>query len=134
MEDNTLKERYVELDTAKLLKEKGFNIPVSMAYDNYGIEGKIYDTFGYNNHNKHDDLISAPTQALVLKYLRETYDIIVTVMPARDKDNYLAFMYSIIAMDESEGEYDEVYLSGLYENLEECTEDGIVYCFENLVG
>ena len=74
-------EQFVTLETAKLLKENGFDWPTYMAYDNFGIEGKIYDSFGYHNHNKHDDLISCPSQSVAMKWLREVKHIFIGVEP-----------------------------------------------------
>ena len=70
---------YVSKETATLLKENGFDVPVDAVYDLYGIEGKLYFNFGKYNHNKHNDLISAPTQTIVCDWLRKKCNIDVEV-------------------------------------------------------
>ena len=77
-------EQYVSFDTAKLLKEVGFNIPCRGIYvtDRTG----YYEFREYDNKQTTDDLCwdtedgfqyeyLAPTQALADKWLREVYNI-----------------------------------------------------------
>lgn len=73
-------EVYVNLETAKKLKQSGFNIPCHMCYDLLTIPDKLRDNFGYSNHNKHGDLISAPTLAVVHRWIRETYNHYIQVL------------------------------------------------------
>lgn len=64
-----LREDYVSFETAKLLKEKGFDVYTPTRYD--------YDG-GFHSHGNHligDSDISAPTHQMAMKWLREKYYI-----------------------------------------------------------
>ena len=63
-------EQLVKFETAKLAKEKGFNWMV-IGYNWYDYTGTSEYGFECINHNK----ISAPTQSLLQKWLREMYGI-----------------------------------------------------------
>ncbi len=71
-----MKEQLISFETAKLVKEKGFNEICDSCYDIYGKE--------YNNMNHKNDLgqnvYSAPTQNLLQKWLRDTHKIDVLIM------------------------------------------------------
>ena len=65
-------EQYVTFETAKLLKQAGFGIPV---YDFWEYVGEYveYRSDCAANHNKHGHLTSRPTQALAARWLREVH-------------------------------------------------------------
>ena len=68
-------EEFVKLETAKLLKEKGFSENVFTFYEADSIEGdmKLSETYDESeNFNEKDDCFSAPTQSLTQKWLRNT--------------------------------------------------------------
>lgn len=73
-----MREQLVSFETAKLAKEKGFNIKtISFYHNNTFIKGLS------NNRENHNDTItpfySAPTQSLLQKWLREKHNIIIIV-------------------------------------------------------
>lgn len=86
-----MQEYLISFETAKLAKEKGFNIEVKTYFDfkKFGI--KPVEFFGKLNANDltkwDDDLrqntsanyISAPTQSLLQKWLREKHKIILII-------------------------------------------------------
>ena len=70
-------EDYVSFETAKLLKEKGFNEKV---YGYYSVKSDNDDTpqFGpLYNHNQSIQMISAPTLQMAIKWLNEVHHILV---------------------------------------------------------
>ena len=91
-----LTEDYVSFEIAKLLKEKGFDVPTENFYDNTGenlkdmktIYGGIPD-FGEVNWNA-DPFVcegfpklitfSKPSQSLALKWLREVHNIYIDIL------------------------------------------------------
>ena len=90
-------EDYCSFEIAKLLKEKGFDIPTENFYDNTGknlkdmktIYGGIPD-FGEVNWNDNPFVsvgfpkfitFSKPTQSLVLKWLREVHKLYIYAKP-----------------------------------------------------
>lgn len=75
-------EEFVTLETAKLLKEKGFKEDVFTFYEVDCVEGDMilsetYDESG--NFNEKNDCLSTPTQSLAQKWLRETKNIHICV-------------------------------------------------------
>jgi len=75
MENNIeLEEQLISFETAKLAKEKGFNMHCRNIY---GIEGESWymyenEDFPYNSLN---DSLFAPTQSLLQKWIRDKFDI-----------------------------------------------------------
>jgi len=73
-----IKEDYVNFETAKLLKEKGFDEECSCFYNNidYGTPGLEVDGQLYYKNSALDDLeYAAPTLQMAMKWLREKYNI-----------------------------------------------------------
>lgn len=67
-------EDFVSLETAKLLKEKGFDAPVKNYYSLYteDVKHNLQKKYGAKkNWNSFDLTISRPPQSLVMKWLRE---------------------------------------------------------------
>lgn len=75
-------EEFVTLETAKLLKEKGFKEDVFTFYEVDCVEGDMILAETYDeseNFNEKNDCLSAPTQSLAQKWLRETKNIHICV-------------------------------------------------------
>lgn len=84
-----MKEQLITLDTAKLAKEKGFNIPVLYAFDDEdGLLTSSYvkDVFHPINYNSSSYKCSKPTQSLLQKWLREIFKYHVQII--RDYDGW----------------------------------------------
>ena len=111
-----MKEEKVSLKTAKIIKEKGFDIGVNHFYTEYlktrksdnpsfrMTKGEVELESGYfiNNHTLSDlsniNYINyaAPTQSMVQKWLREKYNIDVSSLPKRRQtDNKKIYIYSL---------------------------------------
>ena len=82
-------EQYVSFDTAKLLKEAGFDVP---CFNQYTERGTIWHCDCPENFNKSQCVTSCPTQALAARWLREVHDIDVTVIPCEDG----SYVYDIL--------------------------------------
>lgn len=85
-----IQEGFVTLETAKLLKEKGFKEDVFTFYEVDCVEGDMILSETYNeseNFNEKNDCLSAPTQSLAQKWLCETKNIHVFSIP-RIIDSY----------------------------------------------
>lgn len=112
-------EVYVDLETAKKLKQNGFNIPCYMCYDLLTIPDKLRDNFGYLNHNKHEDLVSAPTLAVVHRWIRETYNHYIQVLEMSSNGSGWGFKIHKIHSLMSGCFY------GNYDSYEQALENGI---------
>lgn len=74
-----IKERYVNLEVAKLLRDKGFDEKCAKIYNiNVGL---IFE--GYNIRNseltENSELVTAPTQAMACDWIEEKYNISIEV-------------------------------------------------------
>jgi hypothetical protein len=83
-----MKDQLTTFETAKLAKEKGFDWDVLHSYrdglldldDNYtGVISEMYFNANGKNRTKFKEILSAPTQSLLQKWLREKYDAKVEV-------------------------------------------------------
>lgn len=78
-----IKERYVNLEVAKLLRDKGFNIPVNYEY-HYKItipqfHRKKHNFNGIEYRNCSSEWYSAPTQQMACDWIAEKYKIHIVV-------------------------------------------------------
>ena len=103
-----MKEQLISLETAKLAKEKGFNIEVKTYFDIKKFGDKpceFYGRLNANDYNSWDDklkkninagYISAPTQSLLQKWLRDREENIIIVFTMRDfHRNYNGWYYEV---------------------------------------
>lgn len=134
-----MEEVLVSLETAKLLKEKGFNIPCRYCHckeiqgDDWRIKdyieekkGTIYESESDTEINWNSDIYtfvtfySAPTQSLAQKWLRDVHKLIINVV-AKD-DNIWTYilgpMGSFINIDEDYKDY-PTYEEALEEGLKQ---------------
>ena len=125
-------EQFVSFDTAKLLKEAGFNVPCRGVYvtDRTG----YYEFREYDNKQTADDLCwntedgfqyeyLAPTQALAARWLREVYNVAIYSLYDDDMEQWFyvvdAFTKNpVINGFQSGSEYDD-YESAFEDGLRE---------------
>ena len=109
-------EDYVSFETAKLLKEKGFDGCPLFHYDDCG---QIWIPGGYNKNKKWH--FPAPTLQMAMKWLREVHKIAIN---AEWKHMWYANIKPMTS--ESVGDY-------VSDSYEEACELAIKYCLENLI-
>ena len=125
-------EDYVSFETAKLLKEKGFNEPCRGNYywgfddkDNSIVEFGEWTAQAYNNDFEDEAFIcSAPTLQMAMKWLREKHKMFIRVIQSH------------IAYCTCEIYYEMVKYYNFRESFasyEEACEAAIKYCLENLI-
>lgn len=82
-----MKEQLISFETAKLTKEKGFDISVRSFFLSKNLHEDVNTKGNYNSYawvttwrnTSTDDTISAPTQSLLQKWLREKHNVHVSV-------------------------------------------------------
>lgn len=118
-------EDYVSFETAKLLKEKGFNEPCLMCYT---YEEKL-GNYGHYESCKNSDVFSltAPTLQMAMKWLRKEKNWYIQVSIQND-GTYMGYIYRTdgfpyIGWDKRR----------VKETPEEACEAAIKYCLENLI-
>ena len=131
-------EDYVSYETAKLLKEKGFDERVKSYYSESGLEGYMLALKATKNTELGDGFISRPTLQMVMKWLREVHNIHINLdIHWLYFANTLGWMYTIIKILENGVDYidskgdenDKTF----YSSYEEACEAAIKYCLENLI-
>ena len=115
-------EDYVSFETAKLLKEKGFNYPCRVVYSPKGIVKHYLKEEVYAHHLKgHKKL--CPTLQMAVKWLREVYSINFNISWNPTFKDYFVEIFKPTLL----------YSTITYQNYEEACEAAIKYCLENLI-
>ena len=123
-------EDYISFETAKLLKEKGFDYPTLHYY--YDKDGDL--VFSYNIGAGKNEFV-APTLQMAIKWLREVHHYYIQVMLDSWACGGHMGYYVVIQKTDSDFEMmlqdalDEVF----YKTYEEACEAAIRYCLENLI-
>jgi len=127
-------EDYVSFETAKLLKEKGFDEPTEWLYE----EGKPYriESEGSNSQLL-PECYSAPTLQMAMKWLRERHELCINII------HYVMSPSNIIVWEKSITDFSGISknmmfieLEGdgvIYDTYEEAADAAIKYCLENLI-
>ena len=120
-------EDYVSFETAKLLKEKGFDEYCGY----YDRNGEYWDYRVYNHRG--EDYISAPTLQMAMKWLREVQNLVVNPAGHYVNGKLQSWEVDIYFLDC--GVDATINAMGhIYGKTYECAcENGIKYCLENLV-
>lgn len=122
-------EDYVSFETAKLLKDKGFNenTPVNYFVGDDKPRGCVVGEMIYHNRIEEDThLIACPTLQMAMKWLRKEYNIFIQVELYSKFDDYCFELFQ--NTHRLMVEHREVYNS-----YEETCEAAIKYCLENLI-
>jgi len=117
-------EQYVSFETAKILKKKGFNIPCWHYYHTSKLEHyfrKVTNKGWATSGN-----ISAPSQSLTMKWLREVYDIDIIIGPHKEVNTWVYQSHLC-----KNREY--LFSMEFGDTYESCVEAAIQYCLEHLI-
>ena len=115
-----IEEQFVSFETAKMLKDAGFDVPCTSQYT----EGKCIWNVGYPyNFNQDEFGYSRPTQALAARWLREVHNIAIYSLYDDDMEQWFyvvdAFTKNpVINGFQSGSEYDD-YESAFEDGLRE---------------
>ena len=124
-------EDYVSYETAKLLKEKGFDENCFRSY----VKDKLTVSQGFNNSyytTMYSDAryrpMSAPTIQMVMKWLREEHDLHIDIFVTY-KDGIPHYQWSVDNL-KTQDTISETPCCNTYEEAVEAT---IKYCLKNLI-
>ncbi len=125
-------EDYVSFETAKLLKEKGFNWNTDKQYN----LDKIVSEYNITDRSRYPErYLDAPTIQMVMKWLREVHHYYIQVMLDSWACGGHTGYYVVLQRTDNDFEMmlqdavDEVF----YQTYEEACEAAIKYCLENLI-
>lgn len=151
-------EDYVSFETAKLLKEKGFNGLCTAYYDCFTADNFHcgYEPTDFNSiDTKIRNIVAAPTLQMAMKWVQETFNIIIIPNYEYECDS-TPWCYKVFKLGEN-GKPERVAVKGVsydkdnnptehivsyrdyersykdYSTKEEAIEEGIKYCLENLI-
>ena len=123
-------EDYVSFETAKLLKEKGFEGDVNAYYHIWDNGHRVCPAQEFTHSEAPHLYIPAPTQSMVMKWLREEYNLFIWL--SAETRRGLPYYYQIFDLSKKE---DWVICIGdsIYGSYELAVEDAIKYCLDNFV-
>lgn len=122
----------VDFKTAKLAKEKvfiGYKSKVNYRIsEECLINGLIED---YDDHNLTENYLSAPTQSILKKWLKEVHNIIIVI--GLDQTSYPKYCFNIYKYEDF-GNWEEIKNPdwGLYSSEEKALEDALVLGLQNV--
>ena len=127
----TITEDYVSFETAKLLKEKGFNQNCATYY----LDGQVWRHYHGEVIPKAKQIYAAPTQAVAMKWLREVHKIGIfpstyTFTNGDGTEEYHPYGTAIINLVTYELMTDDIMPRSSYK---QACEAAIKYCLENLI-
>jgi hypothetical protein len=133
-----LTEDYVGFETAKLLKEKGFDENTSVNYfvGDDKPRGCAVGEMIYHKRLKEDThLIAAPTLQMAIKWLWETHRLYVSPCLTIKKSGFtfLNQWHCIVEWVDKDNQYDLKCVGEGYSSYQEACEAGIKYCLEKLI-
>jgi hypothetical protein len=113
-----MEEQLINFETAKLAKEKGFNISGINIYENK----ELLCDVEFKNWNNGTLCLLAPTQSLLQKWLREVHNIIVLIHQYDDNKKYSylideEFIYEFGTQNPNYNTYEEALEMGLFRSL-----------------
>ena len=121
-------EDYVSFETAKLLKEKGFDWCTYAYYEDEDNPNISLHASKAINWNKTTEFISKPTLQMAMKWLRETFEIHCQI-----DCPIVTFNWRYGIRNLNQDEWFTLRDMGDYETYEEAAEAAIEYCLENLI-
>ena len=128
-------EDYVSYETAKLLKEKGFDEGCSFVVNiiSKGVMPVSWPTTNSDIEDEEACLIALPTLQMAMKWLREAHNL--CLEPYRTACGYLCDVARVPSGSEIYGqEYEgDDEASGQFTTYEKSCEAAIKYCLENLI-
>ena len=122
-----LTDDYCNFETAKLLKEKGFNVPLCCIYDIDGLFVDDHAEFSNSTDAPGFECV-APTLQMALKWLREVHDCPIEILWHWNANSQCSEWYFVHHM-----ELKPLPQIQYYDTYEEACEAAIKYCLENLI-
>ncbi len=130
IQEKNIQEDYISFETAKLLKEKGFDELCRYYMQEAG--GKLHET--YSSNSIFQSRVFIPTQALVVKWLRVVHGIHIWL-----ENNAFGYYWKINNASKPPWKRDlrvNLHLDvddKYYTEPEEATESAILYCLKELL-
>ena len=127
-------EDYVSFDTAKLLKDKGFDVPIyteiHKEFKDERPDAFIWRSERKENFNdtRSEGFYSCPTIQMAMKWLREVHNIHIGINPISG-EGYNATIYDVADFDD----YEIISDTKFFFHVEEACEAAVKHCLEKLI-
>lgn len=115
---------------AKLLKEKGFDVPVYQYYFPPSNDDLNYSEFDNDWNSVWEHSYSAPTYQMTLKWLREVYNLHITIKPYITEEGIM-YLFEIYKLEAEK--FTLIKTKTGFEKSELANEAAIKYSLENLI-
>lgn len=129
-----INEDYVSFETARLLKEKGFDWEVHRTYI---VNANVFIPGDINDVPLRKDAIRIPTLQMAMKWLRKKYKLDITVVPFpldfEHEDIQDGWGCEVTHLSDLSYDGNYEFFQKRYPTHEEACEAGIKYCLENLI-
>ena len=123
-------EDYVSFETAKLLKEKGFDCVVTRSF----FENDNFYAPCDPSEVPRKDGIAIPTLQMATKWLREVHNLFIFISTwLRNKDGTVQYYYEIRNLNDKDFETIAESTITEFDSPEKTCEAAIKYCLENLI-
>jgi len=127
----TISEDYVSFETAKLLKEKGFNECCYVKYKYVKEFDKYLQTTEYVDTDFKKYYYPCPTLQMAIKWLRKEHNLCIVPLPVvTDDDGEGGCLWKYTISMKLKVLFDS---GNLYESPEIALDDAIKHCSENLI-
>ena len=126
-------EDYVSFETAKLLKEKGFDEECKRRYNCRGELSRVDSMVYMNSHRDMQDKHVAPTLQMAMKWLREVHNIHISIYVFNRELPITIPIYYTCDIATEKLSYQQGHLRGIWKSYEEACEAAIKYCLEHLI-
>ena len=124
-------EDYVSFETARLLKEKGFNEKVICYYDDGGsLNLNKFVEFQCCNQGYGSGVFAAPTLQMATKWLREVHGLYIENSLSCERKDKNAKIFDAFIFNIQNQRYKKL---GNIQDYEKACETAIKYCLENLI-
>lgn len=125
-----MQEQLVTFETAKLAKEKGFNLPISSERHYFVSYGTSIQPYKWFPPEYFVDYIDAPTQSLLQKWLREEHKLEITLTyysneSVKNWGDMIKGNYYIGVTDERDSDNPKWPFDGYFNSYEEALEIGL---------
>ena len=125
----TITEDYCDFETAKLLKEKGFDQNCATYY----LDGQVWRHYHGEVIPKGKQIYAALTQAIAMKWLREVHNIYIFVYSFNRELPITENTFYTCDVATTKDSPMRGHLRGIWKTYEETVEAAIKYVLENLI-
>lgn len=124
-----IEEDYVSFETAKLLKENGFDWDCQYCY----IDEDDSDTEQLEKPTGYDAEIDAPTLQMAMKWLREVHDVHLAPLPYDFENGTVRYLPEILIISNETQQLEYVEGLNICQSYEQAVEAALKYALENLI-